>query len=42
MAAGDNQKLKIIALGDGIRVTGPKSLVDDMRTEAKRLAELYP
>ena len=32
----------IIALGDGIRITGPKSLVDDMRAEAKRLAELYP
>ena len=31
----------IIALGDGIRITGPKSLVDDMRAEAKRLAELY-
>ncbi len=32
----------IIALGDGVRITGPKSLVEDMRTEAKRLAELYP
>ena len=32
----------IIALGDGVRITGPKSLVEDMRAEAKRLAELYP
>ena len=32
----------IIALGDGVRITGPKSLVEDMHAEAKRLAELYP
>jgi predicted DNA-binding transcriptional regulator YafY len=32
----------IIALGDGVRITGPKSLVEDMRAEAKRLVELYP
>ena len=32
----------IIALGDGVRITGPRSLVEDMRAEAKRLAELYP
>ena len=32
----------IIALGDGVRITGPKSLVEEMRAEAKRLAELYP
>ena len=32
----------IIALGDGVRIIGPKSLVEDMRAEAKRLAELYP
>ena len=32
----------IIALGDGVRITGPKSLVEDMRAEAKRLTELYP
>ena len=32
----------IIALGDGVRITGPKSLVEEMRAEAKRLTELYP
>ena len=32
----------IIALGDGVRITGPKSLVEEMRAEAKRLAKLYP
>ena len=32
----------IIALGDGVRITGPKSLVEDMHAEAKRLTELYP
>lgn len=32
----------IIALGDGVRVTGPESLVEAMRDEAKRLSELYP
>ena len=32
----------IIALGDGVRITGPASLVEEMRAEAKRLASQYP
>ena len=31
----------IIALGDGVRVTGPAELVDELRAEAARLTELY-
>ena len=31
----------IIALGDGVRVTGPAALVEDLRAEARRLTELY-
>ena len=31
----------IVALGDGVRVTGPASLVKAMGEEAKRLSELY-
>ena len=31
----------IIALGDGIRITGPESLVRQMKEEAKRLSEVY-
>ena len=32
----------IIALGDGVRITGPETLVEQMRAEARRLAALYP
>ena len=32
----------IIALGDGIRITGPSELTQEMRKEAARLTELYP
>ncbi|MCR5576275.1 MAG: WYL domain-containing protein [Oscillospiraceae bacterium] len=32
----------IVALGDGVRITGPAELVEQMRDEAKRLAALYP
>lgn len=31
----------IIALGDGVRITGPAELVDEMRAEATRLTSLY-
>ena len=31
----------IIALGDGIRVTGPQALLDELRAEALRLTALY-
>ena len=31
----------IVALGDGIRVTGPEALVDELREEARRLTALY-
>ncbi|MBQ9664330.1 MAG: WYL domain-containing protein [Oscillospiraceae bacterium] len=31
----------ILALGDGIRITGPEPLVRQMREEAKRLSETY-
>ena len=31
----------IIALGDGVRITGPSELVEEMRGEARRLAEQY-
>ena len=31
----------IIALGDGVRITGPASLVEQMREEAQRLTALY-
>ena len=31
----------IVALGEGVRVTGPAELVDEMRAEAKRLTALY-
>ena len=31
----------IIALGDGIRVTGPRALLDELRAEALRLTALY-
>ena len=31
----------IIALGDGIRVTGPQALLDELRAEALRLTVLY-
>ena len=31
----------IIALGDGIRITGPEALVGEMRREAERLSDLY-
>ena len=31
----------IIALGDGVRITGPASLVEQMREEARRLMALY-
>lgn len=31
----------IIALGDGVRITGPAELVEEMRAEAKRLTALY-
>ncbi len=31
----------IIALGDGIRITGPDELVRQMKTEARRLSETY-
>jgi len=31
----------IIALGDGIRITGPEELVAEMREEAARLSDLY-
>ncbi|MCR5664153.1 MAG: WYL domain-containing protein [Oscillospiraceae bacterium] len=31
----------IIALGDGVRVTGPQALLDELREEARRLAALY-
>ena len=31
----------IVALGDGVRVTGPASLVEQMREEARRLSALY-
>ena len=32
----------IIALGDGVRITGPTSLVEEMRGEARRLTAQYP
>ena len=32
----------IVALGDGVRIVGPESLVAAMHDEAKRLSELYP
>ena len=31
----------IVALGDGIRITGPDALVAQMREEAARLSSLY-
>ena len=31
----------IIALGDGVRITGPSELVEEMRAEARRLTALY-
>ena len=31
----------IIALGEGVRITAPAELVDEMRAEARRLAEVY-
>ena len=31
----------IIALGDGVRITGPAALVQEIRDEAQRLTELY-
>ena len=31
----------IVALDDGIRITGPSELVNEMRAEAKRLTEQY-
>ena len=31
----------IIALGDGVRITGPAELVEEMREEARRLTALY-
>ena len=31
----------IIALGDGIRVTGPEKLVEEMKAEVRRLSSLY-
>lgn len=31
----------IVALGDGVRITGPDELVEEMRAEARRLTELY-
>ena len=31
----------IIALGDGIRITGPEKLVEEMKAETQRLSSLY-
>ena len=31
----------IVSLGEGIRITGPEEVVDQMKAEAKRLAEVY-
>ena len=31
----------IVSLGDGIRITGPKEVVERMKAEVKRLAEVY-
>ena len=31
----------LMALGDGIRITGPEALVGEMRREAERLSDLY-
>ena len=31
----------IMSLGEGVRITGPEDVVEKMRNEARRLAEVY-